>query len=107
MARNVSKDKMMRELQEVSFSMDEVRLFLDTHPEDGKAMEYYEKLTKRRQMLMDECSRAYGPLTPDYVLPKEDGAWEDDSWRDGDRDSMPSMDDWGWVDDPWPWEGEQ
>ena len=40
------QQNMMRRLQVQCFVLDDVKLFLDTHPDDRKALEYYHKYRK-------------------------------------------------------------
>ena len=44
----MTKNELLKMITEVSFVMDELRLYLDTHPDDQKALDYYEKQRKMR-----------------------------------------------------------
>lgn len=68
----------------VSFAVDDVKLFLDTHPCDEKALEYFEKFKKQRTQALSEYAKYYGPLTVDTV----DACDEH----------------WTWTKSPWPWQ---
>lgn len=72
----------LAELQALSFAVQELALYLDTHREDQEALEVYRKY----QELYDRCreiyEKKYGPLNHISV-------------RDGG---------YAWLDDPWPWE---
>ena len=78
------REKMMKKVQMYSFVLDEVGLFLDTHPEDKAALAYY----KKNQELCREAKRQYeakyGPLMAETY--------------EGFQNK------WTWVDEPWPWE---
>ena len=70
------------ELQTLGFVIQELALYLDTHPEDKEALEMYQnyqKILHKGMMEMNEKS----PLN--HGLPAK-----------GDR--------YRWLDDPWPWE---
>lgn len=63
------------EKQSVSFAAWEMRLYLDTHPDDRQALALFERL----------CGSINGAAYPCAFV--KTGA---DRWR--------------WIDDPWPWE---
>lgn len=81
----MTKDQhqLLKYISEVSFALTETAIFLDTHPCDQKALDYYQKVKKQRRDAMKEYSRKYGPLQTDQV--------ECDKY-------------WTWVEQPWPWE---
>jgi len=81
----MSKTAMEKELARISFSMDELRLFLDTHPRQREALSAFSQLRKRRESLLDSYEKAYGPM---------------EAYRAGGTDK------WNWVQNPWPWEKE-
>ena len=69
----------------VSFAMDELRLFLDTHPDCSEALASYTEYMNRRHELIAQYTRQYGPLDAYYL--NTEGGW---SWNEG----------------PMPWKGE-
>ena len=75
-------DTLLNQLRTVNFAGQELALYLDTHREDGEALELsrsYQKMNaKLRQMYEDE----FGPLNHMHV---QEGPYR-------------------WLDDPWPWE---
>ena len=74
----------MKIINQASFAMDDVKLFLDTHPSCSQAIEYYKKVKKIRMDAVDEYPRELGPITAYDVDVK---------------------DYWNWNDSPLPWEG--
>ena len=78
------QQNMMRRLQVQSFVLDDIRLYLDTHPDDKKALEWYHKYRKLKEQTEKEYVDRFGPLNSFQV----------------DSDTR-----WTWVDTPWPWEG--
>lgn len=78
------REKLLQYINEVSFALDDVILFLDTHPCDPEALEYYEKYKCMRKEALEEYTRCFGPLLND----------------DADVENK-----WTWVMTPWPWEG--
>ena len=81
---NTNQAKLYRFIHEVGFAMDDVILYLDTHPCDMQAMGYYENYKKLYKQAVDEYTKLYGPLKEENVC---------------------SSNYWAWVKTPWPWEG--
>ena len=77
------KELLMRQIMEAGFAMDDVALFLDTHPENQDALRYYKAVRDMRDQSMAAYERRFGPL------------------RYTDVTSMS----WNWVTEKWPWEG--
>ena len=76
---------LLREITAVGFVMDELRLYLDTHPDCGDALSLFRECAGRRQDLTGRYRAAFGPLDS-YGLPLEN--------------------DWNWNGAPTPWEKE-
>ena len=55
----------LQQINEVSFAVNDMLLYLDTHPEDQKALRYFSDISDRRNQLMAEYAEKYGPLTID------------------------------------------
>ena len=81
----MNRRQLLNHINEVSFAVDEVKLYLDTHPCDTEAMEYFRDMSARRNSAMKEYAAAYGPLTIDTAA-----------------DSCAER--WNWVNEPWPWQ---
>ena len=71
--------KLMRQIQVFSFAVYEAALYLDSHPDDKRAMEYYNRYSRKLAELTDKYERAFGPLTINGNMGHEwkwtDGAW--------------------------------
>lgn len=80
-----NREKLIHCITEVSFYLDDLRLFLDTHPCDRDALAMYNEFQKRRMELIKEYEETYGPMR----------------WYGYNN----SCDYWNWVKYPWPWEG--
>ena len=78
------RHELMEWINIVSFAVDDVKLFLDTHPCNTEALEYFEEFKKQRVQALKEYAKFYGPLTLDTAKP----------------DQM-----WLWSTQPMPWEG--
>ena len=72
------------ELYELGFALDEIILFLDTHPDDVEALADYREISRRYAEAVKEYEKTCAPLTADCVN---------------------SSKYWLWVNSPWPWEG--
>ncbi len=72
-------------ISKVSFVLDDLRLFLDTHPEDEEAIKHYNECSKKRRELVSEYTRTFGPLM--FYCPNDNASR------------------WMWIDGPMPWEG--
>ncbi len=81
-----SREQLMDTINEVSFAVDDIKLYLDTHPDDKKALEFFKEKVMIRNEALKEYAAQYGPLTIDTA--------EDTCGRQ-----------WDWVMQPWPWEG--
>ena len=72
----------LSELQAMSFAIQELALYLDTHRDDSEALELYRKYQKMYQEGKSAYEKTCGPLTHHSV---SDGQYR-------------------WLDEPWPWE---
>ena len=80
----LDQKKLERQIQVYSFAVYEAVLYLDGHPCDKKAIEYYNKYNSRLCELREQYEKRYGPLT-----------------INGNHDSK-----WKWTESAWPWEYE-
>lgn len=60
-----AKEKLMNRINEVSFAVNDVLLYLDTHPCCEEAISFYQECEQERQKLLKEYAQCYGPLTVD------------------------------------------
>ena len=80
--------KLYSQIQAYSFALLETNLFLNSHPENQMALDYYNKTLEKQKALTKEYEQKYGPLT---VM--------------GSGDTKFST--WDWVKTPWPWQMEE
>ena len=78
------RNELMHRINVISFAVDDVALFLNTHPDDCRAQKYFEEWNEQRQQALREYAENYGPLTLDSAC--------------SDADC------WSWINDPWPWQ---
>ena len=81
----MSKEELLDRINQVSFAVNELTLFLDTHPDHEEARAYFEEKSALRNEALEEYARSYGPLTIDTANDTCSRSWE-------------------WVSQPWPWE---
>ena len=74
--------EMLKQIKCYSFAVIDLALYLDTHPDDEKALCLHNKYSKELKDLKDAYQKVYGPLTFYYPCNK-----------------------WRWLEEPWPWEG--
>lgn len=80
-----SREQLLQQINEVSFAVNDIHLFLDTHPNCQEAFDYYKEKVMERKKLMKEYSEKIGPLTADDVWKSSDNCWK-------------------WVKEAFPWE---
>ena len=73
-----AKEKLMNRINEVSFAVNDVLLYLDTHPCCEEAISFYQECEQERQKLLKEYAQCYGPLTVDAALESGGDTWK---WR--------------------------
>ena len=81
----MNRRQLMDQINQVSFAVDEVKLYLDTHPCDREALAYFREMSRKRNHALKEYAAAYGPLT-------------------GDTAEESCAERWNWVNEPWPWQ---
>ena len=77
----LSKCEMFQRIMALNFAINDLALYLDTHPQDTNAVRMHCEYSKEQISLTEEYQRLYGPLTINFM-----------------------SDTWDWIDEPWPWE---
>ena len=73
------RDEMLEQIKCYNFAIIELALYLDTHPDDDKALCLHRKYSKKLKELKDKFQKVYGPLSIYYPCNK-----------------------WRWLEEPWP-----
>jgi len=81
----MSRKEMLNMIDEISFSLIDTQLYLDTHPCDTDAIAYFEECSRIRNQALRDYANCFGPLTIDTV-------------------TSACNDRWSWVNEPWPWQ---
>lgn len=79
-----NKERLLNDINVIDFALVEFTQYLDTHPFDKNAMEYFNHYARIKNQLMKEFSMKYYPLT---------------------KDLAESSCEWRWGMAPLPWEG--
>lgn len=82
---NSDKQCMLNDIGIVDFTLVDLMLFLDTHPDSCEAMEYFNHYAKIKNKMVKDFSMMYYPLTKEHA-----------------ESSM----EWRWGSAPLPWEGD-
>lgn len=80
--KDLTKEEMAKKLKCYRFAITELGLYLDTHPDDEKALCLHKEYTNKFKVLEDKYQKLYGPLSIMFPCNK-----------------------WRWLEEPWPWVG--
>ncbi len=78
---NINKQALLHEIMALNFAVNDLVLYLDTHPEDSKAICMHNEYVKKVIALTEKYQSLFGPLTVNFT-----------------------SDTWDWINEPWPWE---
>ena len=78
------KCELLMKITEFGFALNDLNLYLDTHPQDSEALMYFHSLDDNYQKLRVEYAHRFGPLNFTQVT--------SDNY-------------YTWISTPWPWEG--
>ena len=77
------KNMLLSRIKKYDFTLKELNLYLDTHPNCRRALSMFRKYRELRRDAVQEYNKRFGPLTPEQATDTQS---------------------WTWVEDPWPWE---
>ena len=77
------RQRLLSKIKQYDFTLKELNLYLDTHPDCRRGLAMFSKYKKLRENCIKEYTEKYGPLMPEQNN---------------------STQHWEWIDDPWPWE---
>ncbi len=69
------REQMLKDIGIVGFVLTELALYLDTHPHDRDAMEYFNHYVKIKRQLDREFAQRYFPLTQDMSESNKEWRW--------------------------------
>ncbi len=76
-----TRAEMLEEIRCLGFAVVDIAQYLNTHPDDSKALCLHREYSEQLRDLKDKYQKVYGPLSIYYPC---------NSWR--------------WLEEPWPWE---
>ena len=82
---NREKERLLCKIQAYDFALLDVGEFLNTHPNNRGALNYYRRYQKLYNQAVSDYTARFGPLTVK---------------------SVQSCDRWTWIDGAWPWQLE-
>lgn len=83
-----AEDKLLTQIYQVSFAINDLTLYLDTHPDCEHGLPLFKELLQKRLDLLAEYSKTARPLTQLSIVT-----------------GTPETTSYGWDDGPMPWEG--
>lgn len=81
---NEPAEKLLEDIRCLTFAITDLALYLDTHPQDKRALCLHNEYCTRWHELQAKYQKMCGPLTIECPC---------NSWR--------------WLEEPWPWEGSE
>lgn len=92
------RSDLRKRIDQVSFTVNDLTLYLDTHPTDEKALDLFNENIQTRLHLLQEYESQFEPLTVDCVNINAKSAQDEYC----DYTKHPHF---HWLDGPMPWEG--
>jgi len=77
---DTTQQMLLKKIQEARFACIELRIYLDTHPDDMMAQADYLAYGEKLQMLLQRYAEQYGPLMNYGQTPSSTGSWVYDKW---------------------------
>ncbi len=88
---------LLKEINEASFAVTDLTLYLDTHPTDKDALGFFTTCMDKRKKAMQEYEAKFEPLMVDCVNPAGNNSTNS-------MTNYPEEDHWTWSDGPLPWD---
>lgn len=79
------KNRLIRQIHSLDFSIKEMELYLDVHPNNQRALNLLRDLRRKRTALVAVYEQRFG----NYIVTTDD---------------VPIEEHWHWIHSPWPWE---
>lgn len=80
------QEALLNQWQQYNFATIDLKLYLDTHPNDNNTLQLYNKYNNILKEITVKYEKQYGPLTSNGVNSNSNT--------------------WTWIKSPWPWEGD-
>lgn len=89
---------LLKQINEISFTVNDLNLYLDTHPLDENAITAFSQAMTQRKQLLKTYAENFNPLTVDCVCPDTNNKTQYET-------KYPGKKHFTWSDGPLPWEG--
>ncbi|MCM8709770.1 spore coat protein CotJB [Clostridium sp. SYSU_GA19001] len=83
MKDDINKMELTKQIAAVHMMLEDLQLYLNTHPTDRDALSKRNSYAKQYKMLKEEYEKYFGMISQDDAL---------------------SPYPWQWINEPWPWE---
>ena len=93
------RTQLLEKIQQVGFQVDDLTLYLDTHPLDMEALDAFTQAKNQRYQLMQDYAREFEPLNLYLVCP-------DTNNETGSYCKYPGKKNFTWSDGPLPWDNQ-
>lgn len=93
------RSQLLQQINEVSFVVNDLNLYLDTHPLDQEALDAFGRAMNQRKQLLESYAKEYEPLTMNCVCPDTNNKTETKTKYPGQRHFT-------WSDGPLPWDNQ-
>ena len=93
------REQMLQKINEISFTVNDLTLYLDTHPTDANALTAFSQAANERKNLLEAYAKEFEPLTINCVCP-------DTNNQTGSHTSYPGKKHFTWVGGPIPWDNQ-
>ncbi len=93
------RGEMLQKINEISFTINDLTLYLDTHPTDENALTAFSRAASERKNLLEAYAKEFEPLTMNCVCP-------DTNNQTGSHTSYPDKKHFTWADGPIPWDNQ-
>lgn len=78
----MNRKQLLRQIMEYDFVQYELNLYLDTHPDDIRALKIFKQVSETAKELRKTYEENFGPITA----------------------SGNTANTWQWIESPWPWD---
>jgi spore coat protein JB len=94
----IDQKNLLSQITEISFTVNDLNLYLDTHPLDENALNAFKDAMTQRKQLLQTYADHFEPLTMNCICP-------DSNNKTKSHTKYPDQRHFTWSDGPLPWEG--
>lgn len=94
----IDQKNLLSQITEISFTVNDLNLYLDTHPLDENALNAFKDAMTQRKQLLQTYADNFEPLTMNCICPESNN-------KTKSHTKYPDQRHFTWSDGPLPWEG--